>query len=227
MRVAFCVGELRLDGIAIYCARLAAALPCEVVLVTSGVADAGLGPPARAALARLLEPFDAVAVREGPLGARSVANVLGLARLLRERGVSIAHVHELSLLGAVGPAARLAGAAVAGTSHLGAAGSDAWNAGAKRLFALGLGRVLCDRYFAISSEIEREYRARYRIPVRRITKVLSGVDLERFRPAAPAERARAPRAPAAGRRRGGAADRPPRRRQASGRHPRGLRADRA
>lgn len=187
LRVAHLTGEFRDDGIGVYISRLAAAVDAESLLITSAIAtsDANRG--------RLLAPFADVVVRDRDLGAIGPANVAALARTLRAARLDAVHVHELSLLGAVGPACRLAGVRVFGTSHLEAGGSASWNRWKKRAFRFGLNRLLCDGYFAISSEIADEYRDLYGIPEGRIVPALSGIDLDRFRPPTAAERADARR----------------------------------
>lgn len=182
MRILYVLRELRDDGIGVYCERLARLLPADVDLLTTRVTATRVG----SAFARIHERPDLFHVPTLTGWRRTAAFLAG------ER-YDVVHLHELHLLSVIAPPARLRRAPVIGTSHAEAAGSAQWNQLKKKLFACGLSALLADRYVAISSDIEEEFRTLYRIPGRRVERILTGVDLGHFRPPSPAERAGARR----------------------------------
>jgi len=183
MKIAFVVNEIRLDGIAVYCARLARELPCEVVLITSANSL-----PDDEDVRWIIESFDEVVMNPDPVCKLSLRNINGLAKLFRSHKIDVIHVHELHLLKTISPAAKLARISLVGTSHLASAGSSKWNQTSKKIFAMGLSRFLCDRYFAISTEIKNDFLNIYRIHPSQIRMTLPGIDVEHFRPATADER---------------------------------------
>lgn len=182
MRIAFFLRDLRNDGIAIYCLRLAELLPYDCHLVVSRwvTQDVHLRTQIESAF---------IEVHERPeLFRKRSAGMWDIRAFLKRGRFDVLHVHEMSLLALLSLPARTLRIPIVATSHLQAAGSKRWNRLEKHLFSLGLSRLLADVYMAISSEIEADFLGSYRIPTRMVRKVLTGIDLGFFRPPRTSER---------------------------------------
>jgi glycosyltransferase involved in cell wall biosynthesis len=112
--------------------------------------------------------------------------VLRLARLLKEKGVDLTHTHNRMALIYGAPAARLSGAAVVHTKH----GRNP--RGGTRLLAGNVAARCLDAFVAVSPELAEFARRRKEVDDGRLSVILNGVDVTRFRPDAPSrERVRA------------------------------------
>lgn len=104
------------------------------------------------------------------------ALVLRLGRRLRTSGVALAHTHNRMALIYGAPAARLAGAALVHTKH----GNNP--KGGTRLVAGNLAGRLVDAFVAVSPETADFARKRREVDDRRLSVILNGIDVGRFRP---------------------------------------------
>ena len=175
MKVGFFVNSLREDGLAVYCSRLAESFDCEVVLFTHTI------DVPDSSMESLVSSYCEVVLTNYSMDSCSLRSVLELRKLILRERINVIHVHEMHCLKRVSPVGWLTGIPIFGTSHLGMNGSSNRNRWSKLIFSMGLSRVLARTYFAISTEIEREFLHEYMIRPDQVQKVLTGVDLDYFK----------------------------------------------
>ncbi len=175
MKVGFFINCLNENGLAVYCSRLAQSLDCEVVLFAHSI------DLPDSSMESLVSSYCEVVLTNHSMDNCSLKSILELRELILREEIDVIHVHELHCLKRVSPVGWLTGIPVFGTSHLGRDGSSNRNRWSKLIFSKGLSRILARTYFAISTEIEREYLNEYMIRPDQVQKVLTGVDLDYFK----------------------------------------------
>lgn len=186
MKIAFLVLEVGNDGIGMYMTRLAELLPMPCDLIAGEVAM-----PEGPLLERMTAAFNQIHEKPTLFGSIHPWLMGRIRGFLKDQQYDILHLHALHLLKYYSLPAQTLGIPIVGTSHLQALGSKQWHGIEKRVFSLGLSSLLADKYVAISSEMEAEYRKTYHIPQNRIERIPTGIDLDHFRPPQPDERERA------------------------------------
>ena len=112
-------------------------------------------------------------------GADLLRGFLPLVRAIRAEGPAVFHAHLPATLSAkwgVVAAAAARVPAIVATAHLYTEVPPGWRGDANHRLA----RACVDRYIAVSEEVARRLRARFRVPDSRLQVVRNGIDVDRY-----------------------------------------------